>query len=273
LIILQRYSHKLLTSELQFGFKAKCSTNICTLLLKETVNYYVSNQSTVFCTFLDATKAFDRIRYCKLFKLLMKRDLPACIIRTLYNLYTRSVVRVLWSGVVSPCFCVENGVKQGAVLSPVLFSLYIDDLLLSLSRCGVGCYIGPHFVGALAYADDIVLIAPTAGAMRRLLSLCSEYAKEFNISFNAGKSKCLMVAPGTRRSDLGRHRPHDFVIDGQSIAYVHSFKHLGHVISSTQTDNEDIALRQSDFIAQVNNLLCFFKSLDHFVRCKLFHAY
>jgi len=58
-----------------------------------------------------------------------------------------------------------NGVKQGGVLSPVSFRLYIDDLLLLLSRSGVGCFIGNNFVGALAYADDIVLAAPTASAL------------------------------------------------------------------------------------------------------------
>ena len=58
-----------------------------------------------------------------------------------------------------------NGVKQGAVLSPILFCVYIDDLLLLLAKAGVGCYIGFHFVGALAYADDIVLVAPSASAL------------------------------------------------------------------------------------------------------------
>ena len=62
----------------------------------------------------------------------------------------------------------------------------IDDLLLALSKSGVGCYIGSNFVGALAFADDIVLIAPTATAMRKLLlSICGEFATEYCISFNA----------------------------------------------------------------------------------------
>ena len=67
------YHSKLITSDLQFGFKAKWSTNLCSLILKETISYYdyyLTNNSTVFCTFLDATRAFDRIRYFKLFCLL-----------------------------------------------------------------------------------------------------------------------------------------------------------------------------------------------------------
>ena len=131
------------------------------MVLKETIAYYDQNRSSVFCTFLDASKAFDRINYCKLFNLLLKRELPSFIIRVLIQLYMSNLVRVSWGGIVSDYFSAVNGVKQGAVLSPVLFCVYIDGLLLQLSKAGVGCYIGPHFVGALAYADDVVLIAPT----------------------------------------------------------------------------------------------------------------
>ena len=49
----------------------------------------------------------------------------------------------------------------GGVLSPVLFCLYIDGLLVALSKDGVGCFVGDNFVGVLAYADDIVLLAPS----------------------------------------------------------------------------------------------------------------
>ena len=65
---------------------------------------------------------------------------------------------------VSGFFTAYDGVKQGGVISPVLFCIYIDDLLVRLSLSGIGCYIGLNFCGALAYANDIVLIAPTASA-------------------------------------------------------------------------------------------------------------
>ena len=64
----------------------------------------------------------------------------------------------------------------------------LDDLLLALSNAAVGCFIGGTFVGALAYADDIVLTAPTATAMRKLLLLCDKYAREYCMSFNANKT-------------------------------------------------------------------------------------
>ena len=80
--------------------------------------------------------------------------------------------RVSWAGVVSDYFPVDNSVRQAGVLSPVLFCVYIDNLLCRLSRSGVGCCLGVNYVGALAYADDIVLLCPTPSAMRQLLSIC-----------------------------------------------------------------------------------------------------
>jgi len=67
LIVLDRFSDLLATSDLQFGFKARRSTNMCSMVLKETILCNVNSRSTVFCTTLDATKAFDRFEYTKLF--------------------------------------------------------------------------------------------------------------------------------------------------------------------------------------------------------------
>ena len=78
-------------------------------------------------------------------------------------------------------FSVVNGVKQGGVISPILFCLYMDELLARLRDAGFGCYVSCWFVGALAYADDLVLLAPSATAMRRLLSVCDSFAFEYNM--------------------------------------------------------------------------------------------
>ena len=69
------------------------------------------------------------------------------------------------------------------MLSTVLFCLYLDGLLSLLAKSGVGCSVGECYVGLLAYADDIVLLAPTAKAMRHMLKICDIYARDYSIVF------------------------------------------------------------------------------------------
>jgi len=144
---------------------------MCSMIVKETLEYYRKNKSTVYCTMLEATKAFDRVEYCKLVRLLLKKNVPHIIIRILLHMYLFHFTKVAWNGARSYSFRVLNGVRQGAVLSPVLFCVYFDTLLTSLSQAGTGCPFGSFFVGALAYANDFVLLAPSANAMRHMLRL------------------------------------------------------------------------------------------------------
>ena len=137
----------------------------------------------------------------KLFRILVERGLPPHIIRVLINMYVTQQVCVSWSGIVSAYFSILNDVRQG-VLSLLLFCVYIDNLLVRLSSSGVGCYIGANFVGALAYADDIVLLSPTSTAERKLLSICETFASEYDIKFNAQKSKLLVALPRTRQRQI-----------------------------------------------------------------------
>ena len=98
-IVLEKFQSRLNTCDLQFGFKSNSSTHNVyrpTMVLKETISYYVKHRSSVFCTFLDSSKAFDRVHHCKLFRLLIKRGIPVCFIRTLVYMYCGPSVRVGW---------------------------------------------------------------------------------------------------------------------------------------------------------------------------------
>jgi Reverse transcriptase (RNA-dependent DNA polymerase) len=132
-----------------------------------------------------------------------------------------------WGGFLTDYFPAVNGVKRGAALTPVLLCVYLDNLLIALSKAGVGCFVGPTFVGTLAYADDIVLIAPTATAMRKLLALCDSYACDYCISFNAHKTKCMIVTPNKRSSFSSRLDSCGFQIHNKPIEFVSSFSHVG----------------------------------------------
>ena len=79
-------------------------------------------------------------------------------------------------------FGVSNGVRQGGVLSPILFTVYLDELLQRLTALGIGCHVGHHYVGSTCYADDIALLAPSSSALRVLLRECEIFAQ--NIIFS-----------------------------------------------------------------------------------------
>ena len=95
---------------------------------------------------------------------------------------------------ISLSFRVSNGGKQGGVLSPVLFTIYMDELLERLKRSGLGCYIGHVFAGAFGYADDITLLAPTRSSMVRLLCIAQNFSAEYKFMINSTKSKLIIYA-------------------------------------------------------------------------------
>jgi Reverse transcriptase (RNA-dependent DNA polymerase) len=158
----------------------------------------------------------------------MERQIPICNIRIPLNFYTNHHVRVAWSAVMSNYFLAANGVKQGGVLSPILFVVFILMALIVGSSCykaGCGCYVGKHFMGALAYADDIVLLSPSPIALRKMLEICDTYALDYNICFNAKKSKCLIVAPYSQHYLRDYYRDCSFCIANNLIETVDSFTH------------------------------------------------
>ena len=84
----------------------------------------------------------------------------------------------------------RNGVKQEGVSSPLLFAIYTDSLLKRLEEAGVGCHMGRHFTGVLAYTNDITLLSPSMSGLRTLSKVYEEYAIEFDVTFNGKKVSC-----------------------------------------------------------------------------------
>ena len=91
---------------------------------------------------------------------------------------------VKWNGIFSRTFSVTSGVRQGGILSPQLFTIYVDDLLIALRKSGVGCHIIDKFIAAIMYADDLALLAPTRSSLQKLLNICYNYGIEWCITYN-----------------------------------------------------------------------------------------
>ena len=123
-----------------------------------------------------------------------------------------------------------NGVKQGGVLSPILFTVYIDELLLKLRSSGFGCYIDDTFVGALGYADDVTLMSPS----------CETCAAEYDIKFNEKKTVAILFGKGESPEC-------HLKLNGQPVTWVREVKHLGNIVTSDLTDARDCARKRSFF--------------------------
>ena len=118
---------------------------------------------------LDASKAFDRVEYVKLFTTLRNRKICPVVLRLLMNMYINQQIQVKWNNMISPTCTISNGVKQGGCMSPTLFSIYLDKLLGILRASNVGCRYGNHYMGAFCYADDISLLSPTVSGLQDML--------------------------------------------------------------------------------------------------------
>uniref|UniRef100_A0A3P9H128 Reverse transcriptase domain-containing protein n=1 Tax=Oryzias latipes TaxID=8090 RepID=A0A3P9H128_ORYLA len=130
IILLDMITEFVKTTHNQFGFKEKLGTDMCIYALKEMIYKYRSLNSSVFLCFLDASKAFDRVNHKKLFMKLTKRGVPKCLVRILAYWYAQQTIQVKWGNQVSEPFKSTNGVRQGGILSPILFNLYLDELSL-----------------------------------------------------------------------------------------------------------------------------------------------
>ena len=235
------------TSHFQFGFKKKTSTSHAIYCLRETIDYYTTHGSNVYCSFLDASKAFDRLVHAGLFLKLLQRRIPIIFLDVIISWYANLRCRVRWGDTMSEWFDIKAGVRQGGILSPVFYCLYVDDLVDILSSMGIGCHLKNVFLSILLYADDMALLAPSLNGLQQLLAATEEYCKKWDILLNAKKTKNI---------SFGKQQPlAKLQLDGRDIDWVDSWSYLGVSIQSHVKFNCDISGKVKSFYRSANGIL------------------
>lgn len=147
------------SNPLQGGFRPGYSCLHSAFVLQETISSLREQKQKAFVAFLDVKRAFDTVWHAGLMYKLTEFQCPLYIWHLLDKWYSQSTSAVLWNSCISRSFCIQQGVRQGAILSPLLYSIFVDSLLDQLTASGRGAHICNIYCGAPMYADDLALIS------------------------------------------------------------------------------------------------------------------
>ncbi|CAF0871413.1 unnamed protein product [Brachionus calyciflorus] len=149
-------------------------------LLKETALINKRQKKRTYVCTIDASKAFDKINRNNLWGKMIRIFEPF-IVRAFINYYSVSIVFIIVNGSKTGMIKTSRDVKQGGPLSPLLFSIYIDELGNRLDKGVSRVKIGNIKINKKLYADDLLLITNNIDEMNRLLNITEEYGREFEI--------------------------------------------------------------------------------------------
>ena len=204
-------------------------------ILQESILSIQERKRKAFVGFLDVKKAFDTVWHEGLLFKLCQFGFPRYIWILIHNWYRGSSSAVLWNSKTSQYFPVKQGVRQGAILSPLLYSIFVNDLLHLLSSSGHGVSIGGIFCGSPMYADDLALIAESSAALQSMFDLVHNFSIQWHYQLNALKSAVLVF--GESASSRSRYRPQrQWHIGSAVIQERDSYHHLG-VLRSVSTSS------------------------------------
>jgi hypothetical protein len=184
-----------------------------------------------FLAFIDVRKAYDCV---------WPEGLLAAVSRVNIRGRMHSILRILSSEIsrraragedLSEPFQIHRGVPQGAVLSPLLYALFIDSLLQELESSGhgiaVACLASP--VAALAFADDLALLAPTAEDLNALLAIVNRHSQQWRYTINASKSAVAIVGTKAQQEAARQNR---FMVGSDELGFDYDYAYLGVPLSA-----------------------------------------
>ena len=226
----------MLLLENQAGFRKEYSTLDHIFSLNAVIEILKHHKKKLFCCFVDFSSAFDSVWRVGLWQKLLNMQIEGKVLRVIYNMYYDIKSCVSLNGENSTFFASACGVRQGENLSPVLFSIYLNDLESFLDRTDLGMQFGcfnnelaVYFrMIVLLYADDTVVLADSAIALQNYLDRFHEYCTTWKLAININKTKVVVF--GARKTDNM-----EFRLGNKTIEIVDKYKYLGVFFSRSRS--------------------------------------
>ncbi len=206
-----------------------CST-MTSFNYQETIAYHQERQSKIYGCLLDTSTAFDTVWHHGLLVKLHRLGIKGRAWRVLQQCYTEMETAILYQGKQSTWIPVERSVRQGGVLSPWLYMVYINDLPAELEQCGQGCQISGLYCGSPIQADDVSLASPTVVGLQDMIDIVQKYAYHWQYELNPIKSKIMVFGENQKNGERDNLKWH---LNGMEIARVSEEKHVGIILDTS----------------------------------------
>ena len=211
-------------AEEEAGLRAGRSTTEQIFNLRILCEKYLQHQQNLYHVFIDFKKAFGRVWHAALWATMRKYNISANLVRTIEQLYDKATSAVQMNGSIGEWFRATVGVRQGCLLSPTLFNIFLERIMSdALEEHDGKVSIGSKNITNLRFADDIDALAEEEQELEALVESLDKTCTRYKMEISAEKTKLMTnSANGIQR---------EIKVKGQKLGTVTSFKYLGAVVS------------------------------------------
>ena len=238
----------------QIGFRKGYQTSDHIFTLRSIIeNYFRNNKGPLYVCFVDFKKAFDSGDHKLLVQQLVTYGIKGNFLKVIKSLYDQVKSCVRGNNSLTDIFPCNRGVRQGCLLSPVLFALYLNDLNHQIKESSQGVLVDDISIHSLLYADDLGLIAKDRKDLQSQLHTLDKFSNSLKMEVNLDKTKVMLIQKQKSRAKSKRNKP--WKIGNKELKECTSYKYLGVTLKSTGSFSEHI-----DRIKEKALLLLFLKA-------------
>lgn len=237
----------------QFGFRNAFGTREALFAVNVLLQKCRDQRKDVFACFIDYEKAFDRVQHSKLVEILRQIQLDEKDIRLIENLYWGQTAEIRVGTLKTDAVKIQRGVRQGCILSPLLFNLYSDKIFKdALEDTDYGIKVNGVLLNTIRYADDTLIMCDSMEGLQDLMNRISLSGSKMGLNINVSKTKFMIFS-------RERHENAHLILNNSVIERVQRFKYLGSIITENLDPDIEIKCRietARTTFQRMRNLLC-----------------